>query len=40
MQSFFEIFDELNQKQHKKKVNTVVAVASIVSKMKHSFKIL
>lgn len=40
IKSVTHFFDELNQKQYKKKVIDVVAVASIDSKMKHSFKIL
>ena len=40
IKSVTHFFDELNQKQYKKKVIDVVAVASIDSKMKHSFEIL
>lgn len=40
IKSIIHLFDELNQKQYKKKVIDVVAVASIDSKMKHSFEIL
>lgn len=40
IKSIIHFFDELNQKQYKKKVIDVVAVASIDSKMKHSFEIL
>lgn len=40
IKSVTHFFDELNQKQYKKKVIGVVAVASIDSKMKHNFKIL
>lgn len=40
MKSIIHFFDESNQKQYKKKVIDVVAVASIDSKMKHNFKIL
>lgn len=40
IKSIIHFFDELNQKQYKKKVIDVVAVASIDSKMKHNFKIL
>ena len=40
IKSIIHFFDESNQKQYKKKVIDVVAVASIDSKMKHNFKIL
>lgn len=40
IKSIIHFFDELNQKQHKKKVIDVVAVASVDLKMKHSFEIL
>ena len=40
VKSILHFFDELNQKQYKKKVIDVVAVASVDSKMKHSFEIL
>lgn len=40
IKSIIHFFDESNQKQYKKKVIDVVAVASIDSEMKHSFKIL
>ena len=40
IKSIIHFFDELNQKQHKKKVIDVAVVASVDSKMKHSFKIL
>lgn len=40
IKSIINFFDELNQKQYKKKVIDVVAVASIDEKMKHNFKIL
>ena len=40
VKSVTHFFDELNQKQYKKKVIDVVAVASVDLKMKHSFEIL
>ena len=40
IKSIIHLFDELNQKQYKKKVIDVAVVASVNSKMKHSFKIL
>lgn len=40
MKSIIHFFDELNQKQYKKKVIDIVAIASVDLKMKHSFKIL
>lgn len=40
IKSIIHLFDELNQKQYKKKVIDVVATASIDSEMKHSFKVL
>lgn len=40
IKSIIHLFDELNQKQYKKKVIDVAVVASVDSKMKHSFKIL
>lgn len=40
IKSILHFFDELNQKQYKKKVIDVAVVASVDSKMKHSFKIL
>lgn len=40
IKSIIHFFDELNQKQYKKKVIDIIAVASVDSKMKHSFKIL
>lgn len=40
IKSIIRFFDELNQKQYKKKVIDIVAIASVDLKMKHSFKIL
>ena len=40
IKSIIHLFDELNQKQYKKKIIDVAVVASIDEKMKHSFKIL
>lgn len=40
IKSVTHFFDELNQKQYKKKVIDVVAITSVDSKMKHSFEIL
>ena len=40
IESIINLFDELNQKQYKKKVIDIAVVASVDSKMKHSFKIL
>ena len=40
IKSIIHFFDELNQKQYKKKVIDIVAIASVDLKMKHSFKIL
>ena len=40
IKSILHLFDELNHKQYKKKVIDVAVVASVDSKMKHSFKIL
>lgn len=40
IKSIIHLFDELNQKQYKKKVIDVAVVTSVDSKMKHSFKIL
>lgn len=40
MKSIIHFFVELNQKQYKKKVIDIVAIASVDLKIKHSFKIL
>lgn len=40
IKSIIHLFDELNQKQYKKKVIDIAVVASIDSEMKHSFNIL
>ena len=40
IKSIIHLFDELNQKQYKKKVIDIAVVASVDEKMKHSFKIL
>lgn len=40
IKSIIRFFDELNQKQYKKNVIDIVAIASVDLKMKHSFKIL
>lgn len=40
IKSIIHLFDELNQKQYKKKVIDIAVVASIDSEMKHSFKII
>lgn len=40
IKSIIHFFDELNQKQYKKKAIDIATVASVDSKMKHSFEIL
>lgn len=40
IKSILHLFDELNQKQYKKKVIDIAVVANVDEKMKHSFKIL
>lgn len=40
IKSIIRFFEELNQKQYKKKGIDIVAIASVDLKMKHSFKIL
>lgn len=40
IKSILHFFDELNQKQYKKKVIDIAVVANVDEKMKHSFKII
>ena len=40
IETIIHLFDELNQKQYKKKVIDIAVVASVDEKMKHSFEIL
>lgn len=40
IKSILHLFDELNQKQYKKKLIDIAVVASVDSKMKHNFEIL